>query len=111
MGYLNFRDGGEKHLSSIKGALRRRDLQMDENDDWEIHGPHQNMNYVVYIGKVYESLDQTLECSCAEAITTCGKHRDGFYVAIYPRAVYAIDEPPGWRQPKQEDRIPVKKRE
>lgn len=109
MGYLNFKDGGEQHLSVIRRALRRRGLQMDEADDWEIHGPHQDMNYVVYIGKAYESLDRTLKCSCDESFDSCVKHEEGFEVVIYPRAVYVISS--RWWNVKPEDRIPVNKKD
>jgi hypothetical protein len=111
MGYLNFRDGDERHLSRIRQALRQRGLQMDEIDDWKVHGPHPNMDFQVYVGKAYESLDRTLECSCHEAIATCLKHKDGFYVVICPRAVYAIDDSSDWWKAEPQDRIPVKERD
>jgi hypothetical protein len=109
MGYLNFDDGDESHLPVIRQPLKRRGLVMDKTDDWEIHGPHRDMNYVVYVGKAYESLDHTLECCCDKAIMKCVKHKKGFYVAIYPRAVYDICDSSDWWKPKREDRIPVKK--
>jgi len=84
---------------------------MDEADEWEIHGPHPDMNYVVYVGRAYESLDVGIECSCRKSIATCVKHKEGFYVAVYPKAVYAIDESADWWRQKPEDRIPVKNRE
>ena len=52
MGFLNFKE--EKYnLQRIKSALRRRWLTMDPADDWEIHGPHQDMNYQIFIGPAY----------------------------------------------------------
>ena len=53
MGFLDF-EYSKEDLKFILSALRRRNLFMDEEDDWEIHGPHHDMDYQVYIGRVFE---------------------------------------------------------
>ena len=106
MAYLEF-DEQKEILKRIKSVLQRRGLVMDPEDEWEKHGPHYpEMEYQVYIGRAYEKLDPDIKCTCAED-DDCPKHRDGFYVAIYPRAVYCIDDPDDWWKPKDEDKIPV----
>jgi len=71
--------------------LGRRGLKPDLDSGWEVYGPHRDMNYQMYVGYAY---DETGEYFC---------------VAIYPRAVYEIDDPSDWWKVKPEDRIPIKK--
>ena len=107
MAYLEF-DEQKKILNRIESALTRRGLIMDLEDAWEKHGPHHpEMHYQVYIGRAYEKLDLSIPCNCTHGVHNCQKHRDGFYVAIYPRAVYCINHPDDWWNVKVEDRIPV----
>mgnify|MGYP005637965789 CR=1 FL=1 len=48
MGDLDF--SYEKyHLRRIREALKRRNLFMNPNNGWGIHGPHEGMNYQVYV--------------------------------------------------------------
>ena len=55
MGFLDFEDEYDRrHLKRIKSALIRRGLQPDLEGDWEIHGPHQGMNYQVQIGWAFD---------------------------------------------------------
>ena len=107
MRYLDF-SYEKEHLKRIKSALKRRNLQIDETDEWEIHGPHPERNYQVYIGRVYKELDHNLTCNCSsKGIDRCDKHKDGFYVVLYPWAVYEIQEPGDWRKAAPLDRISV----
>jgi len=103
MGTLNF-EIDKRILNHIKSALKRRGLLMDPENEWEIHGPHEDMNYQVCIGIAYERLDYKIPCTCEQ--NNCLRHRDGFYVVIYPRAVYCIEDPDDWWKPKEEDKIP-----
>ena len=50
MGYLDF-DEDKDILKRIKSTMKRRGLFVDAQDEWEVHGPHQDMNYQVFIGK------------------------------------------------------------
>ena len=107
MGYLNF-DHDKETLNRIKSAMKRRGLFVDPEDDWEIHGPHQDMNYQVFIGPVYEGLNVAFPCSCKIAAgntSFCKRHNGkAFWVTIYPRAVYATDD---WSNIDPQDKISI----
>jgi hypothetical protein len=49
MGYVDLDDEPE-HGKYVRRQLKRRGL-VPSGDTWEIHGPHQNMNYQVYVGE------------------------------------------------------------
>ncbi len=91
MGVLNIDE--KRHFTSIKRRLRRRGLHPILDTDgrgeteWEVHGPHEGMNYQVYIGPVFEN-----------------DENDYFYVVMYPRFVYEGDD---WHQVEPEEKIPV----
>ena len=107
MACLEF-DYQKEILNRIKSALTRRGLIMDLENEWEKHGPHHpQMRYQVYIGRAYEKIDPSIPCNCTHGVRNCQKHRDGFYVAIYPRAVYCINHPDDWWKPDPGDKIPV----
>ena len=106
MACLEF-DYQKEILNRIKTALTRRGLIMDLEDEWEIHGPHQDMDYQVLVGPVYEKLGHTIPCNCTQGYRKCQKHRDRLYVVIYPRVAYYINDPADWWNVKVEDRIPV----
>jgi len=95
MGYLDFKDQPE-HLAHIKKILARRGLKPCIDEEWEIHGPHQGMNYQVYVGLAKTKKIQP------------GTGKKEYYcVVIYPRAVYMIYEHGDWYKPQTEDRITV----
>jgi hypothetical protein len=83
MGCLNLSE--KDHFLAIKRRLSVRglkpilDADAKGNTDWEVHGPHSDMNYQVCVGPVYETVKDNL-----------------FYVAIYPRKVYAISDFSEW---------------
>ena len=91
MGLIDFKFE-EYHLKRIKSALKRRELAPEvDGDAWEIHGPHQGMNYQWYEGWAYYE-----------------DNPDEFvYVHIYPRAVYEIDPDDNSNQYIPENKIPV----
>lgn len=90
MGFLNFRK--EKvHLKRIQAALKRRGLTMKQADDWEVHGPHHDMNYQVFIGPAYR------------------RGKWDCIAVVYPWAVYGVSQHSEWSQVSPADRIPVKK--
>ena len=63
-------------MNRITSALKRRGLLPElDGDAWEVHGPHQGMNYQWYEGWAYYSNDKN----------------EYLFVHIYPRAVYSID--------------------
>lgn len=94
MGDLDFKSKQEKeHLKRITSALKRRGLIPElDGDAWQVHGPHQDMNYQWYEGWAYYKDDP----------------EDSVYVNIYPKRVYAID-PSGspYGQYTVENEIPV----
>jgi len=96
---------------SIKRSLKRRGLKLNlETEEWEVHGPHQDMNYKVYLGYVDFVPKRSDKCICRPGIqyTYCPVH-GGCCVAIYPRAVYEIEEMSKWWDIKPENRIFIKK--
>jgi len=110
MGYLDF-DDEKENLIIIRSALHRRNLFMDEDDQWEVHGPHPDMDYQVFTGRAYEQPPAVYTiCTCkTTGFDSCKKHQNGIYVAIYPKAVYVIQAPEDWLKVNQEDRITIKK--
>jgi hypothetical protein len=106
MGTLDF-ENDKRILNKIKSVLKRRALVMDPEDEWEIHGPHQDMDYQVLVGPVYEKLNHTIPCNCTQGYHKCQKHRDRLYVVIYPRGVYYINDPDDWWKKNQKDRVSV----
>jgi len=89
MGIINL-DEDKEIVRYIRRSLARRGLKPDFEEDWEVHGPHRDMNYQVYIG--YAGNDHWYGC-----------------VAIYPRAVYEIDRPSDWWRAYPENRIPTER--
>ena len=88
MGSLDFDDENSKpHLRRIQQALKQRGLVMNPDDYWEIHGPHEEMNYQTYVGNAYEPDNRSPD--------------DGFLVVIYPREVYQIDAEDQWSRPDE----------
>jgi len=93
MGILNF-----DHDTAIKGyiikRLKSRGLIIDESEEWEVHGPHYQMDYQVYIGPaLYDKKIWTVE------------RLDGLYVAIYPRGIYELEDTTKWHQASPENKI------
>lgn len=70
--------------------LKRRGLKIMPTVVGETHGPHYpDMDYVVYI--VY--------------VKDIENSKDQFWVSIYPRAIYSIDDPSDWWRADPESRI------
>jgi hypothetical protein len=74
MAYLDEVEEKSEHYKYIEKRLTSRGLEINKKWAWEIHGPHQDMNYVVYVGLV----------------------KDGRMVVIYPKKVYEIDDESKW---------------
>jgi len=82
MGFLNL-EHEPKHRHDIQKALEKRGLRFDADDDWEIHGTHPGMDYQVYVGTAYiDGQNGSQE----------------IWVAIYPHAVYEIDDSDRWQK-------------
>lgn len=48
MGILNLRnDPYNRHIIKDASPIG---LKLDADDKWEVHGPHEDMNYQVYVG-------------------------------------------------------------
>src|SRR6266702_5407294 len=90
MGVLNF-ETEQYHLRRVTAALQRRGMIPDLEEDWEIHGPHEGMNFQVYVGYAI-SLADPQDTPC---------------VAIYPKAVYEIEDPSAWGGVMPDQRIPI----
>jgi hypothetical protein len=87
------------HYNKIRQTLKKRGLRMNIEDDWEIHGPHPDMNYVVYVGYAYYDKWQPPQFVPKE------NRLEGVWVAIYPRAVYEIEEESKWNETGPEQKI------
>jgi hypothetical protein len=73
----------------IKRRLKFRDMAPVFFEDWEVHGPHPGVDSQVFVGPA-----------------KCHHLAESFvYVAIYPGAVYEIDDRDKWSNPKKEDSI------
>ena len=106
MGTLDLNQDRE-HFKTIKERLRRRGLEPCLDEEWEIHGPHPDMNYQIYIGYA-APINRKQRCcfpGCGLSIEECGKHTNSYCVAIYPRAVYEIEDPERWYDTKVENRL------
>jgi hypothetical protein len=80
-------------IQYIRRRLKYREMMPDFSKDWEAHGPHPDIGSEVLVGPA-----------------KCKKLSESFvYVAIYPGAVYAIDDRDKWLDPKKEDKIIVGK--
>ena len=108
MGILDFKNQ-KHHLTRIRRILSRRGLVPDLREQWEIHGPHSDMDYQVYVGYAVPS-NENEKCrtiGCNLSWKKCKRHSNDYCVAIYPKAVYEIDEPSDWAKYDPENRLPV----
>ncbi len=106
MGTLNPEEN--KEISrSIKRSLKRRRLKLDlDTEEWVVHGPHPEMKYQVYVGYVGNIPEANEKCICppGSGLIHCPVH-GGCCVAVYPRAVYEIEDSSKWWDTKPENRI------
>jgi hypothetical protein len=79
------------HHRRVKSMLSKRGLMPDLSQEWEIHGPHQSMNYQILVGWAYDD--------------SCNRH----LVAVYSRAIYEIDDYSKWWDVGDQNRIALKK--
>ncbi len=83
----------QDYFQYISRRLKYREMAPDFSEDWEVHGPHPGTDYQVFVGPA--------KCHhLAKSLV---------YVAIYPGAVYEIDDRNEWSNPKKEGRILVGK--
>ncbi len=68
----------KEYLKIITETLERRKMKPVILSDWEIHGPHPGMDFQVFVGEAVKD----------------GSDDIGL-VAIYPRAVYLLEDPSG----------------
>lgn len=97
----------EEIAKILTRRLKRRGLK-PSNEEWEVHGPHKDMNYEVFIGACDFIPEEGAKCICppGSAKANCPIH--GFVlVAVYPRAVYEIEDESLWWDVYPEDKIPV----
>lgn len=98
MSFLNLKEDVDIK-EFIEESLRKKGWGFDESDDWEVHGPHQGMNYQVYIGIAYQKADLNAKCICPNEKARkvdCRAHDNSFYVAVYPKQVYKIENASDW---------------
>ncbi len=79
MGILNWKTE-EYHREKITKALKVRGL-IPDSTTWEVHGPHEGMNYQVYVGYA----------------TDKDNPNDTYCLVFWPgRGVWEIDDPSDW---------------
>ena len=89
MGILDWKQEAY-HREKITSLLKRRGLRPDLTEPWEIHGPHEDMNYQVYVGYAVNTDDPS----------------DTYCVSIRPgQGVYEIDDPSEWYKTEPDRRI------
>ncbi len=89
MGMLNLKKE-PFHLQKITNALQRRGMIPDVKEGWEVHGPHHpELPYHVYVGIAISKNDAS-DCPL---------------VAIYPHAVYEIEDTSDWGRVQPDRRI------
>lgn len=100
MGFIDFTKKSDLNtnerwaLESITRRLKTSGLKMIDLENWEVHGPHENMNYKVWVGEV-----QTLDKK-----PIIGNSYQ-FYIAVYPRQIFMIDDPSDWWKTSPENLI------
>jgi hypothetical protein len=91
MGYLHL-EQEPYHRQKIRGALQRRGMKPDLEDDWEIHGPHHpELPYQVYVGYAISHGDLS-DCPL---------------IVIHPRGVYEIEDRDDWGKTLPGNKIPT----
>jgi hypothetical protein len=90
MGYIDF-DADKPLGRRVATALQRRGLVRDPSWEWEMHSLHGDMSCHVLTGRVRIPADM----------------RPGFFVAIYPQAVYEIEDVSKWWDVGPDQRIPT----
>jgi len=91
MGILDL-EHEKEYLKIITDTLKRRGMKPVVLNDWEIHGPHPGMDYQVFVGEAIKD-----------------GSGDIWLVAIYPRAVYWLEDSSGWYEMELENKILIKK--
>ena len=79
---------------TIERRLKDRGWKPIDKDEWEKHGPHLGMEYMVYLGWAEDQITkQKVE------------------VVLYPRKIYHIGNVRSWSDVRPEDALPLKKKE
>ena len=63
-----------------------------EDEEWELHGPHEHMNYRVLVGFAFDPEHEARPAMC---------------VVLYPWGVYQIEDEAHWHNTDAAQRIPV----
>lgn len=74
--------------TDIEKTLANRGMTIDPRWEWEVHGPHPDFKYQVYVGFANARWQRGTLC-----------------VAIYPNKVYEIDSPCAWNKINSEKEI------
>ncbi|PLX27156.1 hypothetical protein C0583_04620 [Candidatus Parcubacteria bacterium] len=89
-------EGNEYHFHKIRKKLPELNLSPCLDETWKIHGPHEEMDYQVYVGYV-EPLDSNKKCKlCKKVWSECELHNNYKIVAVYPDKVYEISDVSRW---------------
>ena len=92
-----FTDEDKNLKSRVEKICAKRQIKPDWSMEWEIHGPHQDMNYVVYVGGA-DIPKEKQPLGTASGI-----------IAIYDYGakseVFVIDDSDDWYKPENKNRI------
>jgi len=90
-------EAAKEMFAIIKKRIGERGLEAVDHDEWEVHGPHQDMNYQVLVGPIKGSWGPAHS-----------------YAVIYPSGVWEIEGSEFWNRPNGHEgtriRIPKKRR-
>lgn len=94
-----------KEYEFIKEKLAEENLLPDNSEEWEVHGPHENME-TVYVGGAYHNPVPGAQCRCRQKITTshltfCQASRQYFCVVVSTDGVKFIEDPSDWAKPEK----------
>jgi hypothetical protein len=91
MGVINWKKE-TYHREKITQTLKRRGLRPDLSNPWEVHGPHEGMNFQMYAGYAINTNDPN----------------DTYCVTIWPgHGVYEIDDPSEWNKTEPGRRLTI----
>lgn len=97
MGKFNFGENKDKD-NHIKKILAKGELKPIMDEEWDIHGPHPDMDYQVFVGPA-DPLDDESKCRlCDKKWKDCDLHLNGGIVVVHPKGFDMIDDPSDWHK-------------
>jgi hypothetical protein len=81
-------------LEFIEQKLNKVGMTIDDSEEWEVHGPHEDMNYQVYVGPA--NFDKVI----------WGNTKfDGLYVAVCDKGVFDVEDMNNWNLRTEDNKV------